>query len=484
MKIIKILLLSIFIFPLNSHAQDLDSEWVCLYSTIDAQPNATGNRTIAVGTYGEDDFVALVYRFDENPNENFYMVAYRDADSLNGRLGNYQYGGTGQYTAWINGFDQTFFNEAKDLTTLRYDDKDIVMVANNDLSRNIIAYEITADSFQTYPLRMSTGDLPIWAIDNDASNHVFVTVEGDSSTAGSILVYDSPANESAWSAGHSASPLHEITVPEAGSLRGIAVNEEGTVIYVSNYTARKVYCYTGDVENGYTLYNGFSFEITDFVDYDGDIHNAGPWGLKMMPGTNILFVASALNFVNTRYEYGKVFLLNPNDGSVIDTIDCAQWNFDQTGSYTNNDPGNVSGYAQPTGVDFDENNNVYITCFYSWTIDKWEYLGDLPVIELTIVTDIEKVSDIIPSEFDLEQNYPNPFNPATTLRFSIPRTSEITLSVYTVNGELVTELIEGVEYGAGVYELQYDASGLASGTYIYSISNGQSIKTKKMILLK
>jgi hypothetical protein len=89
-----------------------------------------------------------------------------------------------------------------------------------------------------------------------------------------------------------------------------------------------------------------------------------------------------------------------------------------------------------------------------------------------------------PDNFGLDQNYPNPFNPATTLRFSVPQSSEISLSVYTVNGELVKRLIDRVEYSAGTYELKYDASGLSSGTYIYSISNGQKIISKKMILLK
>jgi hypothetical protein len=272
MKLIKLFLFCIITLPLSLTAQVFDSEWTCNYSTVDDGTNGTGNRTIAVANYGEDDFAALVYRSDSNPNENFYMVVYKDADSLNGRLGSPPYGGTGYYTAWINGFDQTFFNQAKDFTALRYDDKDIILVANNDAARNIIAYEITADSFQTYPLRMSTGDAPIWAIDNDASNHVYVTVEGDSTTAGSVLIYDSPANESAWSAGHSAAPLHEITLPDAGSLRGIAVNEEGTVIYVANYLSKKVYCYVGDIENGYSLYEGFNFMVTDTVFYDPDTH--------------------------------------------------------------------------------------------------------------------------------------------------------------------------------------------------------------------
>lgn len=480
MRANKFLFVLLLISPLGLMGQ-FTGEWNCAYATLDDQPNATGNRTISVAAYGEDDFVALVADFADN---DYYMVAYKDADSVNGRLGYYQYSGTDQITAWINGFDQTFFNEAKDLATMRYDDKDIVLVANNDAARNIIAYELTADSFKTYPMRMSTGDAPIWGIDIDGSNRVYVTREGDSTNAGSVLVFDSPDNESAWSAGHSAAPLHEIVLPEAGSVRGVAVNEDGTLIYVSNYMSRKVYCYIGDPENGYDLYDGFSFIVNDSVTEDPDTYYGGPWGLKMMPGNNILFAACALDFVNSPYSYGRVYLLDPNDGTILDTIDCAQWNFDQTGAYNNNGPGNVSGYAAPMAVDFDQNSNVYIQSYYGWTVDKWEYSETLPTIEITILTSVEKISNLMPDNFELDQNYPNPFNPSTTLRFSIPESAEISLSIYTISGELVSNLIDGVEYSAGVYELNFDGSGLSSGTYIYSLSDGQSLITKKMILLK
>ena len=479
-KNVIILLLAFLILPLGLTAQVIDGDWLCAYATIDDQPNATGNRTISTASYGENNFVALVADFADN---DFYLVVYKDADSVNGRLGYYQYSGTDQVTLWLNGFDQLFMSEAKDLAITKYDNKDIIFVANNDANHNILTFEVTADSFVTYPMRLATGSSPIYGIDIDNNNRVYVTVEGDSLTPGKVLVYDSPENESAWQSGFSAAPLQEITLPEAGSVRGVTALSDGSVIYASNFMTGKVYCYIGNVTDGYTLFDGFNFQIDESVVEDPNTYIAGPWGLRMMHTRNILFVNAALDFINSPYSYGKAYLVNPNDGSILDTIDAAQWNFDRTGAYNDNGPGTVSGYAAPYNLDVDENDNVYIVSYYGWTVDKWYYTSTLPDIEITI-TAVEKVDSQIPTEFKLNQNYPNPFNPSTTIQFSVVERAEITLSIYSITGEIITTLINGAEFESGNYEVTFNASRLSSGTYIYSISNGMNTITKKMTLLK
>lgn len=459
-------------------------QWICAYATIDDQPNATGNRTISVAAYGENDFVALVYRNDANTN--FYIVPYKDADSLNGRLGFYTYGGTGQYTLWLNGFDQVFMDKAMDLEHFFYNDKNLIFVTNNDAEHNILVFEMTADSFNTHPMRLATGADSIWAIDIDAEGHVFVTTQGDALSPSKVLVYDSPANDASWEGNHTTNPLHVITLPENGDARGVTVNPEGTVIYVSNFLTKKVYCYVGDVTNGYSIYNDFSFEVTDFVTDGATTIYAGAWGLNFLPGNNLLFVGAADDFENNTlgYSIGKVYILNPNDGSVLGTIDNAEWNYQQTGAYNNNGPGNVSGYASPYNLDFDDLNNVYCVSYYGWTIDKWYYTTDLPTLELTIVSSVEKIDGMIPGEFTLMQNYPNPFNPATNIQFSITESSEVTLGVYSVNGELVSELITNEFLTPGNYTVKFNAARLSSGNYIYSLKAGNKMLNKIMTLIK
>ncbi len=486
-------LLTIILYSGNLYSQDFDGEWSCAYATTDDGANGTGIQTISVTVLAENQFVGLVSQsaLPWEEGDACYIVGYRDADSTSGRLGTTPYGSSSDYRmAWINGFDQTFLEHARDMAT----HNNLVFVANNDAARNILVYEMGADSMMTHPKRMSANINPfesknLWAIDVDDDGRVYVTLEGDSTTASEIVIFDSPENEPAWSAGHSADPLHVIELPDPGDARGITVTGDGQVIYVSNYVSEKIYCYTGNPTDGYELYSGFDFTLTDEPISDNDVAlDPGPWGLNIMPEKNILFVACANDYqLGDGYHYGRYYALNPNTGEILDTIDCAKWNFDQTGAYSSRPggtQGNVSGYTSPYNLDFDENFNVYTQSYYGWTVDKWEYSGTLPTIELTIITSIEKDLTEIPNSFNLSQNFPNPFNPSTTIEFSIVEKSEVTLSVYSITGELVSTLINGSDLSAGVYNVTFDASELSSGTYLYSISNGKTTLSKKMILLK
>jgi len=88
-----------------------------------------------------------------------------------------------------------------------------------------------------------------------------------------------------------------------------------------------------------------------------------------------------------------------------------------------------------------------------------------------------------PDQFSLQQNYPNPFNPVTTIQFSILQRNNVTLKVYDVLGNEVATLVNE-ERDRGVYSVDFDASRLASGLYLYRIQAGSFVETKKMILIK
>ncbi len=98
------------------------------------------------------------------------------------------------------------------------------------------------------------------------------------------------------------------------------------------------------------------------------------------------------------------------------------------------------------------------------------------------ITSIEK-TDELPNEFSLHQNYPNPFNPSTTIKFSVPESGLVRLDVYNMIGELVTTLINK-KMDAGFQSIQFNASNLASGIYLYRLSTKSFSKVKKMMLLK
>jgi hypothetical protein len=88
----------------------------------------------------------------------------------------------------------------------------------------------------------------------------------------------------------------------------------------------------------------------------------------------------------------------------------------------------------------------------------------------------------------LHQNFPNPFNPVTTIRFDLPRTADVSLKVYNVNGELVSILIDRrMERGRGefVWNATDDAGRpVSSGVYFYRLTAGDFVRTKKMVLLR
>ena len=89
----------------------------------------------------------------------------------------------------------------------------------------------------------------------------------------------------------------------------------------------------------------------------------------------------------------------------------------------------------------------------------------------------------IPDNFALSQNYPNPFNPSTTIAFNLPKASRVTLKVFNVLGEEVATLVSD-RLSSGSYSYAWNASGLASGIYLYILKAEGFLQTRKMILTK
>ena len=88
-----------------------------------------------------------------------------------------------------------------------------------------------------------------------------------------------------------------------------------------------------------------------------------------------------------------------------------------------------------------------------------------------------------PTKFELSQNYPNPFNPSTTISFSLPQSGNVKLTVYNLLGEQVAELVNGFRE-SGVHTINFTASNLNSGLYIYKIEANGVVQSKKMTLVK
>ena len=99
------------------------------------------------------------------------------------------------------------------------------------------------------------------------------------------------------------------------------------------------------------------------------------------------------------------------------------------------------------------------------------------------MADVGSPTDDAPAQFMLFQNYPNPFNPATTIRFTLPKSAFVRLSIFNILGEEITTLVDR-EVSGGTHSLVWEARGNASGVYFCKIRAGSLVQTRKLMLLR
>jgi Secretion system C-terminal sorting domain len=129
----------------------------------------------------------------------------------------------------------------------------------------------------------------------------------------------------------------------------------------------------------------------------------------------------------------------------------------------------------------------YYPTTYKIEYDSVNHTFNLELTDFVFRQAVTGVDDLpnnnIPEKFALYQNYPNPFNPSTTIRWQSPIDSWQTLKIYDILGNEKAKLIDE-QKPAGIYKVDFDATGLPSGVYFYKIQAGSFVETKKMILLK
>ncbi|MFZ1684747.1 MAG: T9SS type A sorting domain-containing protein, partial [Candidatus Zixiibacteriota bacterium] len=102
---------------------------------------------------------------------------------------------------------------------------------------------------------------------------------------------------------------------------------------------------------------------------------------------------------------------------------------------------------------------------------------------ITSSTDVDDNSNGIPTHFALSQNFPNPFNPSTEISFAIPTRSWVRIDIYNMLGSLVTTLVDR-ELPAGRHHSTWNGQAAPSGVYLYRLTAGDFVDTKKMLLIK
>jgi len=145
--------------------------------------------------------------------------------------------------------------------------------------------------------------------------------------------------------------------------------------------------------------------------------------------------------------------------------------------------GFVPGYGTTTEPrSYSYTDNTVVSGVYYYRLKQIDLDGSYSY------SDVVSADIGFPIEYELGQNYPNPFNPSTTIEFSVPVEANVTIGVYNLVGELVSEIITG-DYPAGVHNVDFNAVDLTSGIYFYRIdavgvdgSNYSNVM--KMTLLK
>ena len=123
---------------------------------------------------------------------------------------------------------------------------------------------------------------------------------------------------------------------------------------------------------------------------------------------------------------------------------------------------------------------------YSWRMRAQNASGWGPYSEVRqfrpLYTGIDN-EQAVPTEYSLSQNYPNPFNPSTQVTFGLPKESRVRLEIYNMLGERVMNVVDGPR-AAGYHTVTVDASAFSAGVYLYRLTAGETVMTRKMLLVK
>ena len=134
------------------------------------------------------------------------------------------------------------------------------------------------------------------------------------------------------------------------------------------------------------------------------------------------------------------------------------------------------------------------TSTYFWRVQakddsgKFSNYSTTASFKVEAVTNANEENKVIPSKFEVLQNYPNPFNPTTTIKYSLPSSSKVTIKIYNVLGQEVKTLVNNFQ-AAGNHRVTWNGDDnlgkrVSSGAYIYRVTAGSNMSTKKLILLK
>jgi hypothetical protein len=261
-------------------------------------------------------------------------------------------------------------------------------------------------------------------------------------------------------------------VPGSEYLGHIAL-DSSHYVYVTDWSAKKLFRININDQTSATLHTldpipaGLSYEVNNnrlilliFVDNAPILaYNLAGGNIDTVKNTNINEPDAICRDVNGNYY-------------ITSFADNIVYRFD--GDFNFNPEIISTGHSEPSGIGFNMSDNIVGVTNYN--INRVDLINLSP-------NNLDFQLNNTPIDFVLFQNYPNPFNPSTTINYSIPELSFVTLKIYDVLGNEIANLVNE-EKSVGSYEVNVDATTLPSGIYFYQLKARNYVETKKMLLIK
>ena len=156
------------------------------------------------------------------------------------------------------------------------------------------------------------------------------------------------------------------------------------------------------------------------------------------------------------------YFFDVSTGKIVDSVGVAMGDSSKGGLYS------------PRGAAWsNDGNTMYLGDFDYNLVGQW----------VKAPVGVAVVHNNAPIEFRLHQNYPNPFNPSTTIAFTLMESGRVELKVFDINGREVKTILNQ-KMNTGFHQVKFDAAGMSSGVYYYTLNHNNQLQSKQMVLVK